>query len=536
MKNFIRDVIRTSINAPGVTAPFYIIPETLKAGAKDLYLKARGRENPEREAMIRERLVGDIKSHAKVGETLPAEHVIGMAGYDPATFGKKWSDIHGAFDTMKYLAGKATEPWKRATAFFGDSIEFSTKAAMKRYLDKHYSTTMTKADRDWYVRNVAGTPMIAKSGHWNKILGNALIFYNPNVQGTVGDYEAWKRDKVGNTLKRMAVIAPYVIAVQAMLAGAMGEEYRQWAENISTQQHSRGWNLPIGFTANGDSAMIQLPLDQTDSMLMGMAFRTADKLREGTFGPTDLGASFFQSVDESIPSISPIIQLGLDARHYLAAKPTDQDRGNVRNYAGQWAINPRVAAGEDAVMKGAYMGLHALSLGFGGPLNAFGLTPLARNILDARIPKANKAEEAQTDSQKMNSQIQSWTGNPLGYVLGGLFKFTSAGINERAEAEARLTEAKISDNKYAVDKTLQRVLTDPEQPLTADEMEMIARPEHEQQVKETLQRVMVDRTLAGAGLSELQTIFTQLEYNPSMPKRIALIKMAWKRIQNRIKK
>jgi hypothetical protein len=41
--------------------------------------------------------------------------------------------------------------------------------------------------------------MIAKSGHWNKILGNALMFYNPNVQGTVGDYEAWKRDKVGNT-------------------------------------------------------------------------------------------------------------------------------------------------------------------------------------------------------------------------------------------------------------------------------------------------------------------------------------------------
>ena len=536
MKNFVRDVIRTSINAPGVLAPFSIVKETLAAGGKDLYLKARGRENPERETMIRERLVGDVRSHAQVGDVMPTEHVIGMAGYDPATFGKTWKDIHGAFDTMKYLAGKASEPWKRFTAFFGDSVEFSTKAAMKRYLDKNYSETMTKAERDWYVRNVAGTPMIAKSGHWNKILGNALMFYNPNVQGTVGDLAAWNRDRVANTIKRMAVIAPYVMVVQSMLMGEYGEEYRQWAENISTQQHSRGWNIPMGFTANGDSAMMQLPLDQTDSMLMGMAFRTADKLREGTFGPTDLGAAFFQSVDESIPSISPIAQLGLDAAHYATAKPTDKDHGNVRNYAGQWAINPRVAAGDDWVMKGAYMGLHAMGLGFGGPLNAFGITPLARGVLDARIPRANKAEEAQTDAQKMNTQIQSWVGNPLGYVLGGLFKFTSAGINERADAEAQLLEAKINDNKYAVDKALQRVLVDPTEKLTEEEMAQMAQPEHEQQVKETLQRVMVDRGLAKAGLSELQAIFTQLEYNPSKPKRIALLKMAWKRMQNRITK
>ena len=522
--NFVRDVARTAINAPGFSALYKIPTEAVKAVAEDIRYKTKGVENPEyRQMLIDAQLAGDVRAQHTADKTMsPSDRVMLMADMNPEFFGKTWGEIDGFMNKLRYAYAKTTEPWKKASAFIGGSVEFASKAAMKRYLDKNYSD-MTQAEKNWYIRNAAGTPVLGRAGNWNPYLSNMLLFYNPNMQGIAGDWQTFKKNPVENSLKRMATIAPYMMLVAAARAGMLNEDLKKWAEGIPSAFFGRGFVLPTGFSADGDSGAFIVPTDPATRALLAASYQAVNKMQNGTFTPTDIGGSILGEAAEGLPSVTPIAKTIQSGYQYLTEE-------NPQDFMGRPAIDPTVFASDKDWQKRAAMMTHFAQQGWGGPLNALGFTNMSRMQLETRTPKTRVSE--QTAAQMANTAIKDLTGVPvIGYPLGGLFKFTSAGIRELAEDRASATQKAFNSDRDTVRRVLNNML-EGGQP-TPEELLLMSDERHQRFVSDFLIDMQEQKAIAALNRPDLLQPIRLLQQNPNRDVKMELMKIIAERLKKK---
>ncbi len=529
LTNWLRDTARSAINAPGFSALYEIPYESAKALGEDLLLKYRKQDNPERQQMLKDyQLAGDIKSYNRADSTLTTqERVMMMADMNPAFYNKTWKEIDGFFNKLSYLYAKTTDPVKNFSAWVGSSVEFSSKAAMKRYLDKRYPK-MSKEEKNWYIRNAAGTPVLNRAGNWNKQLSNLLMFYNPNMQGYVGDYQAFKRDPIGGMLKRAATVIPYMMLIGTARSGmfpVFSEDMKRWAENIPGSYFGRGFSLPTGFSADNDSGIMLLPTDPITRFMLGASYQTMNKLMTGTFKPTDIGGSILEEAAEGLPSLTPFIQTPISAGMYLAGK-------NPSDFMGREAIDPLIFASGETGLKRLSMLTHFAQQGWGGPLNSLGFTSLARMQLSARGSKKEKPYENRTAWEQGNTIIKTLANFPITNVLGGLFKFTSAGVKELRDLRAAPAIENYNSGKLAIKRIVNNLIN--KEPLTPAEIELLQNPLYERYVTNLLEDEVAMKSLASEEQTEdALALFRMLQYNPNVFEEIETLRMLGERLKKK---
>lgn len=525
-RNFARDVLRTAINMPGVSALWEIPGMSIDELFKDVKFQRSGVENPLRKQMLKEGLVSDISAYAahETGLT-PAERMKARIGAspDPVTLAetyqnikdkaslptepldKAWASLAELSKFAKYQADRVLNPWKRLSAKYGGSIEFSTKAAAKRYLDLYYHD-MPKHERDWFIRNAAGTPMLNRKGKYAPWMSNLLLFYNPNVQGMVGDYGAFQRDPYSNVFKRLAYIAPYMAATSLALSGFLGDDMKQWAENIPRRNWSRGINVPLGLTAEGDSVFMQLPVDPLSSLMLSMGYDVVNSAHEGRFEIGSTLGNFLNDGSENLPSITPVLTTLMGLGEILKT-------GNTTEFSGRKAINPAIERGDNFLTKSAYTMLYVLNQGWGGPLNATGLTNLARYSLDTKFPGYRAEGDALTLGKSFWQMMKESAKIPGLHTIGGLIKFSSGGVGERIAARANADQRAYETKKYKVTQMLQRFMSGNTN-FSDDELTLLLDPQFEKHIEKTLAREETLKQVI-AQRPELAPLIKEYYYNPS---------------------
>jgi hypothetical protein len=524
LTNWLRDTARTAINAPGLKSLYEIPVRSAFALAEDVAYRAQGKENPEYQKMLQDyQIAGDVKSYARSDSTMSAQdRVMKMADINPAFYKKTWGEIEGFFNKLEYLYAKATDPIRRFSAQAGGAVEFSSKAAMKRYLDKHYSK-MSKEEKNWYIRNAAGTPVLGRSGNWNPYLSNMLLFYNPNMQGYAGDIEALRRDPLANLMKRAATVIPYMMLLGAARSGFINKDMKEWAEGIPGKYFGRGFILPTGFSADKDSGTITIPTDPITRMMLTASYQTMNKLMTGTFSATDLGGSILGEAAEGLPSVTPLYKTLESAGTYMVG-------GNPEDFMGRPAIDPPIFASDENNLKRLSMLTHIGQQGWFGPLNSLGFTNLARMKLSERMPKPEIPVERRTTPQQINTAIKTLANFPITNVLGGLFKFTSAGNKELAELRSAPTVARLNSEKLAVGRTVNKILS--KEQLTPAEISLLSDKRHLNRALSQIEDALELKAIAASDYDSILPLIRQLQYNPDQ----ATAAQYWLMIGERLKK
>jgi hypothetical protein len=384
---------------------------------------------------------------------------------------------------------------------------------------------MSKEEKNWYIRNAAGTPVLGRSGNWNPYLSNMLLFYNPNMQGYVGDIEAFRRDPLANLMKRAATVIPYMMLLGAARGGFINKDMKEWAEGIPGNYFGRGFIIPTGFSADKDSGAMILPTDPITRMMLTASYQTMNKLMTGTFSATDLGGSILGEAAEGLPSVTPFYKLLESAGTYI-------DGGNPEDFMGRPAIDPLIFASDENNLKRLSMLTHFAQQGWGGPLNSLGFTSLARMQLSARGSKKEKPYENRTAWEQGNTVIKTLANFPITNVLGGLFKFTSAGVKELRDLKASPAIENYNSGKLAIKRIVNNLKN--KEPLTPAEIELLQNPLYERYITNLLQDEAEMKALAGdERTADALALFRMLQQNPNIIEEIETLKMIGERLNKK---
>lgn len=509
IRNFCLDMARSVINAPGLKS-YEIIPDSLSALKQDLGYRWRGEENPEyQEMMLARQIAGDARAQHTIDNNLsPHDRIMMMADLNPKFFNKTWKEIDGVFNKLHYLYDLSTGWWKKGSTFIGSSTEFASKAGMKRYLKRRFPK-MDEADVNWYIRNAAGTPLQNRVGNWNPYLSNAVLFYNPNMQGMVSDIQAIKRDPYNNIIKRIAAVAGHMALRTLALEGLIGEDLRKWAEAIPKYLRSRGFNIPLMFSADGDAGTLTIPTDATTRVMLAAADQTVNKLRNGTFSATDIGGSILGEAAEGAPSLAPIWQGFKSGAEYLWGEKGKG--GNPEDFMGVPAMSPELYASSDTWAKRAAMITHFMQQGWGGPLNAMGFTPLLRAQFSTKVDRPGV--DNPTNVERMNSTLKDFLKIPvIGYTLGGLIKFSSGGLKELAEDRAAPSIEQHADERRVVRQTVDTLANGGQ--ATPEELALLRDKRHEKYAAKRAQMILDLRDAAKLNRSDLTPLINLIKQNP----------------------
>ena len=509
LRNFGHDMARSVLNAPGLRS-YEIIGDTLSALKQDLGYRWRGEENPEYQEMMSARqIAGDARAQHTIDNTLsPHDRIMMMADLNPKFFNKTWKEIDGMFNKLHYLYDLSTGWWKRGSTFIGSSTEFASKAGMKRYLKRRFPK-MDEADVNWYIRNAAGTPLQNRVGNWNSFLSNTVLFYNPNMQGMVSDIQSIKRDPYNSIIKRVAAVAGHVGLLALARQGLLGEDLKKWAEAIPKYLHSRGFNIPLMFSGDGDAGTLTIPTDATTRAMLAAGYQTMNKLLNGTFSATDIGGSILGEASEGAPSLAPVWQGFMSAGEYMWGEKGKG--GNPKDFMGVPAMSPELYASSDTWAKRAAMVTHFMQQGWGGPLNALGFTPLLRAQFSTKVDRPGV--ENPTNVERMNSTLKDFLKVPvIGYPLGGLIKFSSGGLKELAEDRAAPSIQQHADERRIVRQTVDTLANGGQ--ATPEELALLRDKRHEKYAVKRAQMILDLREAAKLNRSDLTPLINLIKQNP----------------------
>jgi len=509
LRNFGLDMARSVINAPGRRS-YEIIPDSISALKQDLGYRWRGEENPEyQEMMLARQIAGDARAQHTIDNNLsPHDRIMMMADLNPKFFNKTWKEIDGVFNKLHYLYDLSTGWWKKGSTFIGSSTEFASKAGMKRYLKRRFPK-MDEADVNWYIRNAAGTPLQNRVGNWNPYLSNAVLFYNPNMQGMVSDIQAIKRDPYNNIIKRVAVVAGHMALRTLALEGLIGEDLRKWAEAIPKYLRSRGFNIPLMFSADGDAGTLTIPTDATTRAMLTAADQIVNKLRNGTFSATDIGGSILGEAAEGAPSLAPFWQGLKSGAEYLWGEKGKG--GNPEDFMGVPAMSPELYASSDTWAKRAAMTTHFMQQGWGGPLNAMGFTPLLRAQFSTKVDRPGV--DNPTNVERMNSTLKDFLKIPVvGYTLGGLIKFSSGGLKELAEDRAAPSIEQHADERRVVRRAVDTLAEGGQ--VTPEEIVLMMDKRHKAYATKRAQMIRDLKEAAKLNRSDLIPLINLIKQNP----------------------
>jgi hypothetical protein len=131
-----------------------------------------------------------------------------------------------------------------------------------------------------------------------------------------------------------------------------------------------------------------------------------------------------------------------------------------------------------------------------------------------------------------NTAIKDLTGVPvIGYPLGGLFKFTSAGIRELAEDRASVTQKAFNSDRDTVRRVLNNML-EGGQP-TPEELLLMSDERHQRFVSDFLIDMQEQKAIAALNRPDLLQPIRLLQQNPNRDVKMELLKIIAERLKKK---
>ena len=455
--NFIRDNMRSALNLPGFSAMWEVPIESAKQVV-----------NPDkklREQMVREDLLlGGIRWDDVDANQANFERTMAMVGERLNPLKTTWEEvdsIRSAADYMMERGKFGIDVLKDVASNIGERVENATKLSAYKYMQDNYGSKMTPEEIKWYTRNSAGTPLLTRKGSWSPLLSQFLLFYNPNVQGVIGDIQTIKKQGLKDALingslgKRALAFGMNQAFLAGILNGFVGEEMKDMVERIPVRHMMRYFNIPLGITQDGLTSYISLPLDPFSQMVNTLAFTTATKMRLEEYTPQDMAGDIGQLVSEQIPNWTPTITTGMDVGELITT-------GNIQdNYYGEDVIPRHIANSNDTGEKANYILSHFYRSGFAGPFGAVHRLPFKSSTPKFRGEAGNKILTSLSDA----------VGIPgLSNSLGRYLRFSDAGIKNWSDMRYRASRRAEQSKRNAANRAVVQKITQPDQPLTKQQM------------------------------------------------------------------
>lgn len=440
MNNLIRDTTRSMLNVKGGWRESMKIPVFWASSMAEAWRSLHGGDNtPTVDTMVKQGLLATVNRYigGELGvEATMADRVMFSKLQDVNIVERDLGDLATFSQKAKIGFEKAVKWWD---ALGATSEQASKLAAYKLAMGQVKEGKLSLMEAHNFVRRHAGTPILTTKGKAALPLSNLFYFFNPRVQGLIGDYDAWTRGDWSIPFKRVSFAASAAILPMLGLSGAMGDEWKRFWQKIPLYHLLRGPIIPLGETAEGKAVYFIYPVDSLTSFFhastmnfLSMAFdgdrhESADvleRLRQTT-------NSVINGVYADIPSYNPRWRLLMELSNlYMGAgaAPT--------TIFGRPVVPEHIAdEGETSLRFQKRVIEHTW--------NTLGGAFVYRFPYPSANPKLKRTPE--TTREHIWRMLEQASGVPLVQTLANRIQISDAGLYERQgqrEAAQRMHRAK----------------------------------------------------------------------------------------------
>ena len=187
---------------------------------------------------------------------------------------------------------------------------------------------MTEKELMQIVQSQIGSPNFLRQGTMNPILNNLFLFFNANKEGYRGEWNRFKKDKLGvgsrfalysflpKTLEKLAIIGFFGGTMKALYEAV--PDYDRHNFNV--------W--VFGSTEDGRPIYIRIPMDFTSQLMMSLYSMSWDH----TFGikanDTDKLAKYWGAISMGGPNITPFITMTNDVLNIITGDKVETKWGS----------------------------------------------------------------------------------------------------------------------------------------------------------------------------------------------------------------
>jgi hypothetical protein len=319
--NPMRDYSETRKKLPGMNVPLThykeFFPDWLK-GLKSGVRRAMNIDDETVNEMMRDRMLvsthtqrGLIKDDIALEQYLVEQKLAGDTG-------------------IKRNVLNHVSKFAEAFQFVNTVMETSSKVAALRYLKRNTDWSTEKIAE--HIRRHAGTPQFTVKGKKMESINALTLFVNSWKEGWRSNIEVAKERPAEYAWKTARSVVPTKTLVIAATAGLLGEELREFFDNVPEYDKKNYTVVPLKMTDDGKSVYMRLPHNEADRFFGGLYYGA---LKETTAakseGPIGFGLDVLMSlIDYSagqLPSGSPGIAAAADIISFLSGKnPEDKFR------------------------------------------------------------------------------------------------------------------------------------------------------------------------------------------------------------------
>ena len=313
----------------------------------------------------------------------------------------------------RHAARRALSWWDNV----GASTERASKMAAYKYLrDNKTKLNLTDMQINNMMRRQLGTPILSAKGKLHPILSNLFFFYNPRLQGLLGDAAALSNP--GVIFKRILYTCATKAFPLAMLAGLGGKDWQEWAKKIPLHHLLSRTIIPLGESAEGKAVYLTAPNDPVSAFIGSIFTNMALVMLDADHQVNDEAISSFLKIGyQEVPGVNPMMQTALGLfTFYFAGTGVPKDslgRPIIPEYISDTGMfTPETTK---ALLKGVWNNFG------GGVLYRFPYDPY----------KINVKQTPQTEKESVIRTIETALDMPLLQAFGSILQIEDSGRYQR---------------------------------------------------------------------------------------------------------
>ena len=184
------------------------------------------------------------------------------------------------------------------------------------------------------VQSQIGSPNFLRQGSMNPILNNLFLFFNANKEGYRGEWNRFKKDKLGvgsrfalysflpKTLEKLAILGFFGATTKALYEAV--PDYDRHNFNIWVLGEAEG---PDG-EGTGRPVYIRIPMDFTSQLMMSLYSMAWDHAHGIKADDTDKFAKYWGAISMGGPNITPFITMTNDVLNMISGDKVETKWGS----------------------------------------------------------------------------------------------------------------------------------------------------------------------------------------------------------------
>ena len=449
--NLLRDSVRSMLNVRGGVKDTLKIPYHWATSLREAWRSLHGDADcPTVNEMAEKGLLATLNRYigGQLGaEATMADRVLFAKLQDPDIVENDLHVLQNFIEGANVQRNKLLREWD----FIGGTMERASKmAAYKTTMEMVQEGKYTHQEALNFVRRHAGTPILTTKGRAALPLSNLFYFYNPRIQGILGDIDAYKRGDWTIPFKRAAWGVSSAIPVMLGLSGVLdailgtGDDWRKFYEAIPTYHLLRGPIVPLGRTAEGKSAYFIMPSDSVTGLTHAFTMTMLKPIFDNREGVDDVFKHWSEILSVSAnnvyagaPAVNPRLKLASELVQIMAGG----------------GVMPRNVFGRDIIPQHiADEGLFSLRFQtelVKHTLNSLGIAAVYRFPYPSPVPTRGLKRIPETTSEHIFRHIEQAAGVPFLQPLASRITISDAGFAQTAGSrelsQREFVQRKIND-------------------------------------------------------------------------------------------